>query len=129
MKKSNDRLMKEMDLKKFITRQRLATTALLGLLTGQQTFFIDKMSQLVIDEERCLSDETTSDDDDLDEYQKDCTQFAERMASSKNPVDKRFLRLYMLSKARDQNMHFGYNNELLLTSYAENQVMKQKMQS
>ena len=42
--KSRSALTKELDLKKFIIRQRLQTTAILGLLTGQQSFFVDKMS-------------------------------------------------------------------------------------
>ena len=33
-----------MDLKKFLIRQRLQTTAILALLSGRQSFFVDKMS-------------------------------------------------------------------------------------
>ena len=54
------KLDKEMDLKKFITRQRLQTTAVLALLTGKQSFFIDKLSQMVI-RESSDSQETSSD--------------------------------------------------------------------
>ena len=44
------KLDKELDLKKFITRRRMQTTAILALLDGKQSFFINKLSQLVISE-------------------------------------------------------------------------------
>ena len=53
---------KELDLRKFIHRQRLSTTALLGLLDGRQSLFVDKMSQLVIRDSSNL-DETSSDEE------------------------------------------------------------------
>ena len=60
LKKSQSTLIKELDLQKFLYRQRLQTTAILGLLNGRQSFFVDKMSQLVIRESSNL-DETSSD--------------------------------------------------------------------
>ena len=39
----------ELDLKKFIGRQRMQTTALLSLLSGQQTLIATKMSRLIVD--------------------------------------------------------------------------------
>ena len=57
---------KEMDLKKFIVRQRLQTTALLGLLSGRQSFFVDKMSQMIIRESSNFED--TSSDQDLSDW-------------------------------------------------------------
>ena len=54
-----------MDLKKFLMRQRISTNAILSLLTGRQTYFIDKMSQMVVREssnfEWTSSDEQLSD--------------------------------------------------------------------
>ena len=65
-----------MDLKKFITRQRLQTTAILGLLSGRQSYFVDKMSQMIIREDESLS-EGTSEDNELSDWQKDNMNFAE----------------------------------------------------
>ena len=48
MMRSQSKLMKELDLQKFIFRQRLQTTAILALLKGRQCFIVDKMSELVI---------------------------------------------------------------------------------
>ena len=64
MNKSHTRLTKELDLIKFIHRQRVFTTAAIGLLTGPQSLFVNKMSQLVIRES---SASETSSDDELDD--------------------------------------------------------------
>ena len=50
MKKSESALNKELDLQKFVIRQRIQTHALLGLLNSHQSKFVDKMSQLTIRE-------------------------------------------------------------------------------
>ena len=50
MLKAKSRIDKELDLRKFILRQRMQATALLGLLNGRQSLFVDKMSQMVIRE-------------------------------------------------------------------------------
>ena len=56
-------------MKKFVIRQRLQTTAILALLTGKQSFFIDKMSQMLIRESSNFED--TSDDEELSDWGKD----------------------------------------------------------
>ena len=60
LNKSQSRLEKEMDLQKFIHRQRVFITAVLGLLSGRQSAFVDKYSQLVI-RESSVTDGTSSD--------------------------------------------------------------------
>ena len=64
MLKSHNRLTKELDLRKFIHRYRMFTTAIIGLLTGPQSLFVYKMSQLIIRES---SDSETSGDDELND--------------------------------------------------------------
>lgn len=83
--KSQSSLAKELDLRKFIYRQRITMTALLGVLSGRQSFFIDKMSQLTIRESSNL-DETSS-DADLSDWQRDNMDYAKRMALSSNKTD------------------------------------------
>ena len=39
-----------MDLQKFLHRQRVLVTSLLGMLKSRQTIFVDKFSQLLIRE-------------------------------------------------------------------------------
>ena len=48
--KSNNRIRKEMDLQKFLHRQRFMVTSLLGLLKGRQSIFVDYFSQLLVHE-------------------------------------------------------------------------------
>ena len=55
---------------------------------------------MVIDENRYQSDQTTSDDEELEDYQRKNMNFAEKMAYSTNPVDKRLLQTYMMKKAK-----------------------------
>ena len=48
--KSKLRLAKEMDMQKFLHRQRVLVTSLLSILKGPQIAFVDKFSQLLIRE-------------------------------------------------------------------------------
>ena len=98
LSKSQSSLSKEMDLRKFIIRQRLQTKAVLGLLSGRQSFFVDKMSQMIIRESDDGS-EGTSSDNELSDWKADNMQYAEKMATSTNQVDKRFMNLYLYRKA------------------------------
>ena len=54
-----------MDLHKFIFRQRLQTTAILALLKGRQSAFVDKMSELVLYESMDNDRIADSSDDEL----------------------------------------------------------------
>ena len=58
----------------------MQTWAILGLLTGKQSFFLDKMSQMVIRESSNL-DETSS-DDELRHIERDSVGYAKSMAHS-----------------------------------------------
>ena len=98
-----------MDLKKFITRQRLQTTAVLTLLSGKQSFFIDKMSQMLIRESSCF--EETSDDDELSDWGMDDHKYIAKLASSEEKVDQRLIDLYMIRRAHQKGLHFGFENQ------------------
>ena len=103
---AKSKLDKEMDLKKFITRQRLQTTAVLALLSGKQSFFIDKMSQMLIRESSCF--EETSDDDELSDWGMDDHKYIAKLANSKEKVDQRLIDLYMIKRAHQKGLHFGF---------------------
>ena len=96
MLKSKHTLDKELDLRKFIHRQRVYTNAVIGLLTGSQSMFVNKMAQLVVRES---SDSNTSADDELDDMQKTDTLYVKKMMLSKGEVDNRLINLYKLRKA------------------------------
>lgn len=64
MVRSRSRVKKELDIVKFIQRQRQNTFAIMSLLNWRQRFFIDNMSQLTIRESSNF--EETSCDDELE---------------------------------------------------------------
>ena len=64
--KSATRMDKELDLQKFLHRQRILVTSLLGLLKGRQSSFVDYHSQLVVRESTDM--ENTSSDAELDDW-------------------------------------------------------------
>lgn len=79
--KSHAQLTKELDLRKFMHRQRMFTTAAIGLLSGPQNMFVSKMSQLII-QESSASD--NSGDDDLNDKQKSDLRYVRKMIYSSN---------------------------------------------
>jgi len=61
MGKAENNVDKELDIVKFIRRQRFSQFALLSLLSGRQTYIVDKISEMVIRESSDLDDATESD--------------------------------------------------------------------
>ena len=92
--KSTARLSKELDLQKFLHRQRVLVVTLLGLLTGRQKNFVDSFSQLVIRESDDM--EETSEDDVLVDLGKKNMDFVDQMKASGNEVDQRLLAIFNL---------------------------------
>ena len=76
---------KELDLKKFLVRQRVQSTSLLGLLSGRHTYFVDKMSQLIIRDSE--DGDMTSADSELSDWEHDNMTFAKSIVLSKKKVD------------------------------------------
>ena len=58
----------------------------MALLTGRQSFFIDKMSQMLI-RESSDSEETSHEEEDQYEWGKEYARYAEKLAKSKERVD------------------------------------------
>ena len=104
--KSQSKLQKELDLKKFIHRQRVTMTAILGLLSGRQSYFVDKMSQLIIRESSNL--EETSDDTELSDWGRDDMHHMKDLFNSSNKVDQRFIDLYKVRKAHQLGVKIGF---------------------
>ena len=40
--------------------------------------------------------------------------YADKMATSKDPIDRRFINLYIYRKATQKNIRFGLDNDILL---------------
>ena len=63
MDRALDTLKREMDLKRFIERQRLITNALFLLLSGKQLFFMTKLSRLTINKDSVIASDNISSSD------------------------------------------------------------------
>ena len=113
-KKFNGKLMyaqrqleRELDLEKFIKRQRMTTMAILGLLNRKQVFYTTKLTQLVAyDDERAVlqgeSERSYSENEDMAKMKKTSRRaFTDRIAvdlvSSRDRVDKRLLKLHAIA--------------------------------
>lgn len=88
-------LNQQLDLQKFIHRQRVQTTALMGLLSGSQQFFVHRLSKLFIKE---IPSSTSSESDDLEVVDKDEFQYIEQMCASNSDVDHRFLNFFKVMR-------------------------------
>ena len=97
MMKSSSTIQKEMDLQKFIHRQRVTMASMMAALTGHQKSFIDKYSQLIIRESSDLCN--TSSDAQLSDWQREDMRFTKRMTLSQNLVDKRLVNLFKIRRA------------------------------
>ena len=81
-------------------------TTCLGLLSGRQSFFVDKMSQMVI-RESSMSDASLS-DEELSDWQADKMDYARRMVYSDRRADRRFINMYLVRLAQQQGIKFGF---------------------
>ena len=80
----------------------------MGLLTGRQSFFVDKFSQPIIRESSNL--EETSSDNELSDWQRDDMDNVGRMTRSSDKVDKRLVEIYRIRKAQELGLHMGFKN-------------------
>lgn len=94
-------------MQKFIQRIRTQTLTSLGLLTKSQSIFVDKMSQIIINES--TDSNTTSSDNELNEIKlrDDMNTHANKMIWSKAPSDKRFMNIYRVREANIEHSLFG----------------------
>ena len=58
------------------------------------------MSQMVIRESGC-DDKFSSSDNELSDWEQDTMDFAKRVATSANPVDKRLINMYLIRIAHE----------------------------
>lgn len=95
-------------MQKFVQRLRIATTAIIGLLTSQQSLFVEKMSQIVVRESSDF-DATSSDDELSHLRQNDFNKFIYQMVKSCDRTDQRLVNLYKVRKAHQIKLHLGLN--------------------
>ena len=108
MYKAKSRIDKELDLQKFILRQRMQATAILGLLNSRQSLYVDKMSQMVIRDSDNF--DYTSSDNELSDWQRDDMIYVKRMIQSSNQTDKRLIDLFKVRQASNAGINLGFRN-------------------
>lgn len=91
-------MQRELDLQKFIHRQRVSITALLGLLKPRQNHFVDKFSQLIVKEDS--ADVATSSGNELSDWAKEKMIYAGKMLTSFDSVDRRLINILNLRRER-----------------------------
>ena len=94
LKRSSFVIKKELDLQKFLHKQRVAVTALLSLLKPRQNHFVDDLSKLKMREDSDQNfDHTESENTD---WAKESMVYAAKMVASQDAVDKRLLGIMMI---------------------------------
>ena len=109
MEQSQNYLNQEMDLQKFIFRQRVQTSAILALLKGRQSEFVDKMSELVLQESTESDHIAESSDDELNIITHEISnQNLKLMSTSGNKTDKRLLDQYLIREAHKKGIKMDF---------------------
>ena len=83
----------------------------MGLLTTQQSLFVNKMSQLFVSRSSNSDSSKFSDDSTtpLAVRDQELDRAAKRMFRSKDVIDKRLIKLYKVRKARQNGLEIGLN--------------------
>ena len=108
-RKSLIRIEKELDLQKIIHRLRIVLFTSMGLLTADQSVYVDKLSHVVVNESS--DNEETSDDDELKEFKAgvDLKIAVRRMLKSTKEKDKRFMNIYRVNRAQEKGYSLALN--------------------
>ena len=89
--KADSSVKKELDLVKFILRQRVLNFAALVTLSGSQRYMVDKMATPLI-RESSDPDDSTSSDEELDQVNYfDSRYEAQKMVASCDNIDRRLI--------------------------------------
>ena len=96
---------------KFIHRIRLLVTAAMGLLTTQQSVFVDINSKIIV-RESSVSGETSSDNElkNQSHIKNNLKEIFQSMVKSKSINDKRFLKFHHVRKTYQQGVGIGLND-------------------
>jgi len=115
VEKADISVTKELDLIKFIRRQRLQTYATLATLNARQSFIVDQMAQLLIRESSDLGESTDSDMELLQENMKDVAHYSKTVFESKDSADRRLVQLYRLKRSGEDRKRTKANKKEVST--------------
>ena len=101
LKKADTSVARELDLVKFIQRQRLTTFTTLAALNGRQQFIADKMATKLIRESSDLDDDTEDDFELAQENVMDVQNHSKKIFESNDIIDRRLIRAYQAKRWHD----------------------------
>ena len=96
MKISEIKYEKEMDLKRFVLRQRYLTHAVLSLMTGEQQSFLAKLSAPLVREPTDTA--TASEEEAGSNWGEDKMSYLERMQTRGEPISHRLLKIFEIKQ-------------------------------
>ena len=101
LKKAQERLDKELDLQKFLSRIRATMIATMGMLTPSQRLIVREMSHIVINEDKSSTEqEPSSYDEERKPIEGKFLQSAvKKVTRSKDKTDMQFIDLFRTSQA------------------------------
>ena len=104
--KATSSVKKELDLIKFIQRQRLQTFTTLSVFNSRQKYVADKMSTMIIRESSDLNDQTEDDFELEQENLLDIQNHSRTIFNSQNQVSQRLIEAYKVKRWKED---FKYN--------------------
>ena len=107
IQKANESVFKELDLIKFIQRQRLTTFTTLATFNSRQKFVADKLATKIIRESSDLCDNSEDDFELEQENVLDIEHHSEKIFRSKDIIDQRLIRAYQAKRWLED---YKYNN-------------------
>ena len=105
LNRSEKLLAKEFDIRKFIQRQHVAMTALLGILSGPQIQLVDHQSKKLINESSVTASDCS--DSDYEIWSSKTMDFVHKLTRSQSKVDERIMKLYRLQRLKSVSAVLG----------------------
>ena len=126
--KASSKLDHEIDLRRFVHRQRATVSAMIALLDGSQSQFIDRSSKLVLHESTASKeDESIHSSSETMDDSKDWTQSQSfdttKMVNRTNNVDTRLIKLLRLMRTRNSKTS-SLTIPVKLMSYNKNRTKR-----
>ena len=115
---------KELDLVKFLKRQRLTTFTSLAALDGRQQYMVDKMANMLIRESSDLDEKTESDEELDQEKMQDVERHSRRIFNSNTAMDRRLIRAYQAKRWRD-DYKYNKGTSSAFTEIRDDKVVRQ----
>ena len=108
LQKAEKHLDRELELSRFLKRARLQSTAILGLLTPKQRLFVEKSSNLVVDQRTSSSGTSDTDGEARLAVAKGLETSTKRLIRSSDRTDRRFVNMYRINQSVRCRVALGF---------------------